>query len=185
MSNIYEEKFERVMPGPIHYSVRFGKNVKVGENVVIDKDVEIGDNVFIGNNTVIRSNVKIGNNTVIGHLVMIESDTVIGNYVTIQSQCHITKFATIEDSVFFGPMAMLINTNKISHGRGYKPKLVGPHIGFGCRIGAGSVIMPGVKLEEQVLVGANSTVTSDCYSFGVYIGSPARRIKDVSLDERI
>lgn len=183
---IYNENYIKVCSdnSPIHWSVKFGKNVKLGENVVIDENVIIGDNVFIGHNTVIRNNVKIGNGTVIGHSVVIESDTVIHDKVTIQSQCHITKYADIGDRVFFGPKAMCINTYHISHGREFKPKLKGPKIGFGCRIGAGAVLMPGVTLGREVEIGANSTVTKDCDSFWVYIGSPAKKTRPVHEDER-
>jgi len=169
---------------PIHWSVKFGKNVKIGSGVVIDELVEIGDDVFIGHNTVIRNNVKIGNRSVVGHLVVIESDTIIGNYVTIQSQCHITKNAVIKDKVFFGPKAMCINTYHISHGRNFKPKLKGPVIGYGARIGSGSVIMPGVKIGRETEIGANATVTKDCDPFWVYIGSPAKKKREVSKEER-
>ena len=169
---------------PIHFSVKFGKNVKIGENVVIDKNCTIGDNVFIGHNTVIRENVSIGSNSVLGHLVVIEADTIIGNFVTIQSQCHITKFATIEDNVFFGPKAMCINTYHISHGRKFKPELNGPIIRFGARVGSGSVIMPGVEIGRETEIGANSTVTRNCLPFCVYIGSPAKMKRSVPTAER-
>lgn len=43
-------------------------------------------------------------------------------------------------------------------------------------VGAGSVILPGVTLEEGVSIGALSLVNKSCASFGVYFGSPARRI---------
>ena len=186
MSNIYEDTFIRVkgIKSAIDPSTKFGKNVRIGEHVIIDGGCEIGDNVFIGHNTVIRNNVKIGARSVIGHLVMIESDTTIGEYVTIQSQCHITKFATIEDNVFFGPKAMCINTYHISHGRDFEPKLQGPIIRFGCRIGSGSVIMPGVEIGREAEIGANSTVTKNCDPYYVYIGSPAKRMRPVHENER-
>lgn len=44
-------------------------------------------------------------------------------------------------------------------------------------IGSGSVVLPGVRLEDGVAVGALSLVTKDCESFGIYSGVPARRIK--------
>ena len=43
-------------------------------------------------------------------------------------------------------------------------------------IGAGSIILPGVTLEEGVAVGALSLVKTDCKSFGIYAGVPAKRI---------
>jgi acetyltransferase-like isoleucine patch superfamily enzyme len=157
--NIYERPFERDKEeNAISMDVKFGKNVRVGFHVVIDPGCVIGDDVFIGNNTMIRSNVKIGAGSIIGHLVMIESDTEIGKKVTIQSQCHITKFAKIHDRVFMGPMAMCINTNRISHGRDFKAILEGPEIGFAARIGSGSIIMPGTVIGANAVVGAGALV---------------------------
>lgn len=45
-------------------------------------------------------------------------------------------------------------------------------------VGAGSVILPGVTLEEGVSVGALSLVNRDCQAFGMYAGIPARRVKE-------
>lgn len=160
MANIYDYPFERVRENgeAIHHDVKFGKDVRVGFHVVIDPGCIIGNNVFIGHNSIIRDNVKIGDNSVIGHSVVIESDTEIGKHVTIQSQCHITKFARIADRVFMGPKAMCINTNRISHGRDFKPILEGPEIGFAARIGSGSIIMPGTVIGANAVVGAGALV---------------------------
>jgi galactoside O-acetyltransferase len=49
-------------------------------------------------------------------------------------------------------------------------------------VGSGSVILPGVTLEDGVAVGALSLVTKDCEAFGVYAGNPARRIKERKRD---
>jgi galactoside O-acetyltransferase len=47
-------------------------------------------------------------------------------------------------------------------------------------IGSGSVILPGVTLEEGVAVGALSLIKVDCKAFGIYAGQPARRIAERS-----
>jgi dTDP-4-amino-4,6-dideoxy-D-glucose acyltransferase len=47
-------------------------------------------------------------------------------------------------------------------------------------VGCGSVILPGVILNDGVAVGALSLVTKNCDSFGIYAGNPARRIKSRS-----
>ena len=174
-SNIYADRWIPVLgdSAAINCNARIGNNVRIGEGVIIEDGCSIGDNAFIGHNTVIRSGVKIGEHSIIGHLVMIESDTQIGEHTTIQSQCHITKFAMIEDRVFMGPKAMLINTHTISHGRGFKPELKGPHIGYAARIGSGSIIMPGVNVGENAVVGAGAIVTRDIPDREIWFGSPA------------
>lgn len=45
-------------------------------------------------------------------------------------------------------------------------------------IGSGSVVLPGVTLNEGVAVGALSLVNRDCDAFGIYAGNPVRRVKD-------
>jgi acetyltransferase-like isoleucine patch superfamily enzyme len=49
-------------------------------------------------------------------------------------------------------------------------------------VGSGSVILPGITLEEGVAVGALSLVQKKCEAFGIYAGNPARRIKDRKRD---
>ena len=38
------------------------------------------------------------------------------------------------------------------------------------------VVLPGVTIGTGAVVGANSVVTRDCEPYGVYVGSPARRV---------
>ena len=52
------------------------------------------------------------------------------------------------------------------------------HLGKHVLIGATSVVLPGVTIGEGAVVGANSLVKSDLEPWGVYAGTPARRIKD-------
>jgi acetyltransferase-like isoleucine patch superfamily enzyme len=49
-------------------------------------------------------------------------------------------------------------------------------------VGAGSVILPGVVLEEGVAIGALSLVSKSCTAFGIYSGVPAKRIKERKRD---
>ena len=52
------------------------------------------------------------------------------------------------------------------------------HIGRHVIVGAGSIILPGVTLEDGVAIGALSLVRKTCQSFGIYSGSPAKRIAE-------
>ena len=42
--------------------------------------------------------------------------------------------------------------------------------------GSGTVVLPGVIIEEGVAIGALSLVNKSCERFGVYVGAPIRRI---------
>ena len=49
-------------------------------------------------------------------------------------------------------------------------------------IGAGSIIFPGVDVAEGCSVGAMSLVHKSTEPWGIYLGNPARRIKDRKKD---
>ncbi|MFM9225665.1 MAG: acyltransferase, partial [Actinomycetota bacterium] len=50
-------------------------------------------------------------------------------------------------------------------------------IGDGSWIGHGSVILPGARIGKNVVIGANSVVTSEIPDFSVAVGAPARVIR--------
>jgi maltose O-acetyltransferase len=52
--------------------------------------------------------------------------------------------------------------------------IVGPAIGNGVRIGAGAIILPGVKVGDDALVGAGAVVTKDVPAGQTAKGIPAR-----------
>lgn len=47
-------------------------------------------------------------------------------------------------------------------------------------VGSGSVILPGCTLGEGVAVGALTVVTRDLDAWGIYAGSPAKRLRERS-----
>lgn len=49
----------------------------------------------------------------------------------------------------------------------------------GCWIGARAVILPGVHIGSGCVIGAGAVVAKDCDPNGVYVGVPARRIRDL------
>jgi len=56
-----------------------------------------------------------------------------------------------------------------------KPIVVGDNV----FIGEGCIIMPGVRIGSNVVIGAGSIVTKSLDSNGVYVGTPARKLKDL------
>lgn len=154
---------------------QMGVGVKMGHGVVIDRNCIIGNNVFIGHNSVIREGCRIEANVVIGHLCLVERDTRIKYGTVIQSQTHITAMATIGEMCYFGPCVCCINEWHISkwRERTLKQELRGPQIGDGCRIGARSLIMPGIKIGNNAVVGAGSTITKDIGDREKWVGPQA------------
>jgi len=58
------------------------------------------------------------------------------------------------------------------------------HIGKNCWIGACTVIVPGVTIGDNVVVGAGSVVTKDLPSNVVAVGNPCRVLREVGEHDR-
>jgi acetyltransferase-like isoleucine patch superfamily enzyme len=57
------------------------------------------------------------------------------------------------------------------------PWVTNTYIGKNCFIGVGSIILPGVKIGDEVVIGAFSVVTKDIPSNTIAVGNPAKVIR--------
>jgi UDP-2-acetamido-3-amino-2,3-dideoxy-glucuronate N-acetyltransferase len=157
-----------------------------GRNCIIFDDVQIGEDTRIGNFVTIRDKTLIGSGCVVGSYVDIEGDVRIGNFVSLQSGCYLTRGVIIEDLVFCGPRILTMNDKTISYRR--------PSLGFerrasrllrAARLGGGSIILPGVTVGENALIGAGSVVTRDVPDRAIVMGNPAEVTGRVPDDQII
>ena len=58
------------------------------------------------------------------------------------------------------------------------------HIGRNCWIGAGALIMPGVTIGDNTVVGAGSVVTRDLPANVVAVGNPCRVMRGIDEHDR-
>lgn len=50
----------------------------------------------------------------------------------------------------------------------------------GCWLGGNVTVLPGVTIKKGCIIGAGAVVTKDTEPDGVYVGIPAKRIKDLN-----
>jgi len=137
------------------------------------KDVEIGEGTRIYDQVNIYK-CKIGKNCKIDAYVYIEEGVEIGDNCKIRPFVFIPTGVVIEDDVFVGPNVTFTN-DKYPRARG-EWKLLPIRVKKGASIGANSIILAGVTIGEDALVGAGSVVTKDVPSEAVVVGNPARII---------
>lgn len=58
------------------------------------------------------------------------------------------------------------------------------HIGRCCWIGAGSVILPGVSIGDNTVIGAGSVVTKDIPADVVAVGNPCRVMREINDNDK-
>lgn len=58
------------------------------------------------------------------------------------------------------------------------------HIGRNCWLGAGVIVLPGVSIGDNTVVGAGSVVTRDLPANVVAVGSPCRVLREINERDR-
>lgn len=58
------------------------------------------------------------------------------------------------------------------------------HIGRNCWIGAGALILPGVTIGDNTVIGAGSVVTKDIPANVVAVGNPCRVVREISEHDK-
>ena len=86
---------------------------------------------------------------------------------------------TIEDGVEIGPHCSILSADTIS---GRNGRVV---LKKGCCIGANSVVMPGVTVGENTIVGAHSLVNKDLPANSIAFGVPAKLVRKRTKHEKI
>jgi len=148
-----------------------GRNAIIRSESIIYCNVEIGNYVRTGHRVLIRENCIIGDNVLVGTNTVIEADCRIGSHVSIQSSVFISSGTMIGDYVFIGPSASLVNDRYPV--RIKKAKYNGPIIERGASLGAGCVILPGVRVGRGAFVASNAVVTKDIPEWHLAVGIPA------------
>ena len=58
------------------------------------------------------------------------------------------------------------------------------HIGRNCWLGAGVIVLPGITIGDNVVIGAGSVVTKDIPSNVVAVGNPCRILREVNEKDK-
>jgi len=146
-----------------------GPNSVIRSHAIIYENVEIGEGFQCGHRVTIREKTSIGIKCSIGTLSDIQGTVSIGNYVRLHSNAHIGQHSIIEDFAWIYPYVVLTND---PHPPVYTPK--GVTIKEYAVIATSSVILPGIVVGKNALVGAHSVVTKSVDDEMLVIGNPAK-----------
>lgn len=156
-----------------------GENVKISDKASVYNcnEIEISDNSRIDDFCVISGKVVIGSNVHITPMCLVaggEKGIIFEDFTTI---AYGVKVFTQSDD--YSGATMTNSTIPEKYKNEYKKEVVLKKHSI---VGAGSIIMPGVILEEGTSVGAMSLVLKSTDPWGVYVGNPATRLKDRRKD---
>lgn len=152
-----------------------GAGAVIRSGAIVYAGTTVGSETVIGHHTLLRSNASVGDRTQLGHNLTIERETRIGHDVRCSPGSHITSSCVLADHVFLGAGIRTVNDRYlIWRDPEREPDLQAPRFERGAKVGSGSVILAGVTVGEDALVGAGSVVTCDVPPHAVAYGVPAR-----------
>jgi len=153
---------------------KIGANSIIRSHSVIYEDVEVGKSFMTGHHVTIREDSVIGNNCSVGTFSDLQGKLRMGEFVRLHSNVHIGQLTVIENYVWIYPYVVTTNDP-------YPPmgNLVGSTIREYAQIATGSIIMPGMEIGRNALVGAQSLVNKSVAEERVVVGVPARDICSV------
>ena len=160
------------MPGP--ETIFFSNDTKIGKNVTIEPYVVIGKNVKIGNNVIIKSfshleSCKIENKVEVGPYARIRPDTIlkegskIGNFVEVKKSIvgkkskinHLSYIGDSESgkSVNIGAGTITCNYDGVKKSKTkIKDKVF---------IGSNSSLVAPLIIDQESIIGAGSVITKN------------------------
>jgi len=124
----------------------------------------------IGKNVVIKPGVNV---KYAWHL-SIGNDTWIGENVWIDCLLPVN----IGSNVCISQGAVLLTGNHNYKKTGFDLIVSGFILGDGVWIGAGAMVMPGIKAASHAVLSAGSVATKNLEAYSVYQGNPAVKVRD-------
>lgn len=161
--------------------------LSVGENVLIsDKAsfygasrISIGNNVRIDDFCVLsagRGGIEVGSyvHIAVYSLLIGNNKIALSDFSGLSSRVSVYSSSDDYSGKYLTNPTIPSEFTNVTHADVY----IGKHV----IIGSGSVVLPGVRLNQGVAVGALSLITKDCEEFGIYAGNPAKKIKNRKRD---
>ena len=118
--------------------------------LIVSPGAVVNEGVSGGEGAVVMDGAVINTGATIGRGAIVNTNSTVEHDVVLEDWVHVAPGATISGGVTVGRFSM---------------------------IGAGATVIEGIKIAAGCMVGAGATVVRDLTEPGVYVGSPARRIK--------
>lgn len=148
---------------------------------MISDDTVLGSNVQIPHPELVNLyGCRVGDDTKVGSFVEIQRNAEVGARCKVSSHSFICEGVVIEDEVFVGHGVMFINDNfprATADGRlqtGADWTVLRTRVKQGASLGSGAVILGGVTIGRNAMIGAGAVVTTSVPDDSVVAGVPAR-----------
>jgi acetyltransferase-like isoleucine patch superfamily enzyme len=175
---------------------RCGRNVTFGTNVTLrhPRKIQIGDDVAVDDGCVLdakgtaNQGIRIGSRVFLGRNTILsckDGDLVLEDGVNISYQCVVFSASSVRigADTLLAAFCYVVGGGH-DFGRTDLPVIrqdrpsKGIEIGRGTWLGAGAIVLDGVSIGHDAIVGAHAVVTADVPPLAIAAGAPARVVRD-------
>lgn len=142
------------------------------------QSTSIGKETTIWQYVVVLPQAVIGRNCNINAHCFIENDVIVGDNVTLKCGVFLWDGITVENNVFIGPNVSFIN-DKYPRSKQHLASYEKTIIEDGASLGAGSIILCGITVGRNAMIGAGSVVTMNVPANQLWVGNPARFVRKI------
>ncbi|NJO83456.1 MAG: acyltransferase [Blastochloris sp.] len=166
--------------------LRFANNIRLGRGVYLDHGVYLHacpNGIRIGAESYVMKNaiLHIYNFRDLPNAgIVIGERSLIGEACVLRGQGGIT----IGDDVYLAPLVQMLAVNHVYHDttrpishQGITAQ--GIVVEDGAWIGGGAIILDGVRIGCNAVIGAGAVVTKDVPPYTIVVGNPARIVRDL------
>jgi len=118
--------------------------------LIVSPHAVVNEGVSGGEGAVVMDGAVINSGASVGRGAIVNTNSTIEHDVALDDWVHVAPGATISGGVMVGRFSM---------------------------IGAGATVIEGIRIAAGCIVGAGATVVHDLTEPGVYVGTPACRVK--------
>ena len=112
---------------------------------------------------IVGPNVRVGEGSYIAAGAILTVNVSIGRFTTINMHCQVAHDGVLEEFVTLHPDAHLAGCVRI---------------GAGAEVGTGAIVIQGVSVGGETVLGAGCVAIKNLPGSGTYVGVPARAVSD-------